>query len=148
MKNNKQNVNEHKMLMCTRYEEHIYSLNIGITLMVYSCYYSHKYGYLLHVDFLTLISYRNCWLFFIYRWFSVALQIQNKATLWYNLLYIACADPGSPVALIFFIIVLLCIIIAGVFLLYQKNKHRFHSTVRYQRNFDDADSTSIINNAE
>ncbi|KAK7127939.1 hypothetical protein R3I93_020500 [Phoxinus phoxinus] len=60
----------------------------------------------------------------------------------------APAYPGSPVALIFFIIVLLCIIVAGVFLLYQKNKHRFHSTVRYQRNFDDADSTSIINNAE
>lgn len=116
---------------------------------------------LLHINMATCVTYIllnllhlisknifDCWLFFIYQWFSVALQIPKKATLWYDMLYIACADPGSPVALIFFIIVLLCIIIAGVFLLYQKNKHRFHSTVRYQRNFDDADSTSIINNAE
>ncbi|XP_051528122.1 lymphocyte antigen 75 isoform X2 [Myxocyprinus asiaticus] len=60
----------------------------------------------------------------------------------------APAHPGSPVALIFFIILLLCIITAVSFLLYQKNRHRFHSTVRYQRNFDDADSTSMITNAE
>lgn len=64
------------------------------------------------------------------------------------MLYIACADPGSPVALIFFIIVFLCIVAAVAFIFYQKNKHRFHSTVRYQRNFDDADSTSMINDAE
>ncbi|ROI84218.1 Lymphocyte antigen 75 [Anabarilius grahami] len=60
----------------------------------------------------------------------------------------APAHPGSPVALIFFIIVFLCIVAAVSFVLYQKNKHRFHSTVRYQRNFDDADSTSMINDAE
>ncbi|XP_016331932.1 lymphocyte antigen 75-like isoform X1 [Sinocyclocheilus anshuiensis] len=60
----------------------------------------------------------------------------------------APAHPGSPVALIFFIIVLICIFTAVPFILYQKNKHRFHSTVRYQRNFDDVDSASMINNAE
>ncbi|XP_043107956.1 lymphocyte antigen 75 isoform X2 [Puntigrus tetrazona] len=60
----------------------------------------------------------------------------------------APAYPGSPLALILFIIVLICILAAVPFILYQKNKHRFHSTVRYQRNFDDADSASMINNAE
>lgn len=64
------------------------------------------------------------------------------------MLCFACADPGSPVALILFIIVFLCTVAAVCFILYQKNKHRFHSTVRYQRNFDDADSTSMINDAE
>uniref|UniRef100_A0A673JXZ9 Lymphocyte antigen 75 n=1 Tax=Sinocyclocheilus rhinocerous TaxID=307959 RepID=A0A673JXZ9_9TELE len=62
---------------------------------------------------------------------------------------IVCKAPArSPVALIFFIIVLICIFAAVPFILYQKNKHRFHSTVRYQRNFDDTDSASMINNAE
>uniref|UniRef100_A0A671PKU3 Lymphocyte antigen 75-like n=1 Tax=Sinocyclocheilus anshuiensis TaxID=1608454 RepID=A0A671PKU3_9TELE len=62
---------------------------------------------------------------------------------------IVCKAPArSPVALIFFIIVLICIFTAVPFILYQKNKHRFHSTVRYQRNFDDVDSASMINNAE
>uniref|UniRef100_A0A672SJR1 Lymphocyte antigen 75 n=1 Tax=Sinocyclocheilus grahami TaxID=75366 RepID=A0A672SJR1_SINGR len=60
----------------------------------------------------------------------------------------APAHPGSPVALVFFIIVFICIVVTVSFILYQKNKHRFHSTVRYQRNFDDADSASMINDAE
>ncbi|TRY88118.1 hypothetical protein DNTS_031498 [Danionella cerebrum] len=60
----------------------------------------------------------------------------------------APAHPGSPVALIFFIFVLICLLVAVSFILYQRNKHRFHSTVRYRRNFDDADSTSIINDEE
>ncbi|XP_051531593.1 lymphocyte antigen 75-like isoform X3 [Myxocyprinus asiaticus] len=60
----------------------------------------------------------------------------------------APAHPGSPVALIFFIIVLLCIITSVSFFLYKKNRHSFHSTVRYQRNFDDVDSTSMITDAE
>uniref|UniRef100_A0A673JKY1 Lymphocyte antigen 75-like n=1 Tax=Sinocyclocheilus rhinocerous TaxID=307959 RepID=A0A673JKY1_9TELE len=71
-----------------------------------------------------------------------------NVTLWHKMLHIACADPGSPVALVFFIIVFICIVVTVSFILYQKNKHRFHSTVRYQRNFDDADSASMINDAE
>lgn len=71
-----------------------------------------------------------------------------NVTLWHNMLHITCADPGTPVALVFFIIVLICIIVIVPFILYQKNKHRFHSTVRYQRNFDEADSASMINDAE
>lgn len=60
----------------------------------------------------------------------------------------APAHPGTPVALIFFIIIVLILAAAVGFILYQKNKHRFHSPVRYQRNFDDADSTSMINDAD
>lgn len=57
-------------------------------------------------------------------------------------------DSGSPVALVFFIIVLVCITAVASFVIYQKTRHRFSSTVRYQRNFDDADSTSMITDAE
>ncbi|RXN10749.1 lymphocyte antigen 75-like protein [Labeo rohita] len=60
----------------------------------------------------------------------------------------APAYPGSPVALVFFVILLICIFAAIPFIIYHKNKHRFHSTVRYQRNFDDADSASMINEEE
>ncbi|XP_026076751.1 lymphocyte antigen 75-like isoform X1 [Carassius auratus] len=60
----------------------------------------------------------------------------------------APANPGSPVALVFFIILLICIVVMVSFILYKKNKHRFHSTVRYQRNFDDTDSASMINDEE
>ncbi|XP_056590497.1 LOW QUALITY PROTEIN: lymphocyte antigen 75 [Triplophysa dalaica] len=60
----------------------------------------------------------------------------------------APAKSGSPMALVFFIIVLLCIAAAASFIIYQKTRHRFSSTVRYQRNFDDADGTSMITDAE
>ncbi|KAI1898277.1 hypothetical protein AGOR_G00070670 [Albula goreensis] len=62
---------------------------------------------------------------------------------------IVCKAPvrskGTPAAVIFFIIVLLALIAVVLFVLYRKNRHHFSSTVRYQRNFDDAGSTSILN---
>ncbi|KAL0181476.1 hypothetical protein M9458_023882, partial [Cirrhinus mrigala] len=53
-----------------------------------------------------------------------------------------------PVALVFFIILLICIFVTIPFIIYHKNKHRFSSTVRYRRNFDDADSAKMITDDE
>ncbi|XP_072516907.1 lymphocyte antigen 75 [Salminus brasiliensis] len=65
---------------------------------------------------------------------------------------VVCKTPaksgGAPVALAFFIIVLLCLVSVVIFIMYKRNRHRFFSTVRYQRNFDEADSTSMISETE
>lgn len=55
---------------------------------------------------------------------------------------------GTPVALIFFIIVLFCVIAVVVFVVYKKTRHRYFSTVRYRRNYDEADSASMIAETE
>ncbi|KAB5559385.1 hypothetical protein PHYPO_G00028380 [Pangasianodon hypophthalmus] len=61
---------------------------------------------------------------------------------------VVCKAPakshGTPVALFFFIIVLLCVVAVMVFVLYKKTRHRYTSTVRYRRNYDEADSASMI----
>lgn len=51
---------------------------------------------------------------------------------------------SSPVALVFFLIVLLCIFALVIFVVYKRTRHRYFSTVRYRRNYDDADSASMI----
>ncbi|XP_076880757.1 LOW QUALITY PROTEIN: lymphocyte antigen 75 [Brachyhypopomus gauderio] len=57
-------------------------------------------------------------------------------------------SKGAPVALVFFIIVLLCLTAVVVFVVYKRTRQHFFSTVRYQRNFDEADSTSMIAETE
>ncbi|KAJ3594101.1 hypothetical protein NHX12_006433 [Muraenolepis orangiensis] len=57
-------------------------------------------------------------------------------------------SKGSPVALVLLLIILVGLVGALVFLVYKKKKSYFSSTVRYKRNFDEADSTSIITEAE
>ncbi|XP_016381640.1 lymphocyte antigen 75-like [Sinocyclocheilus rhinocerous] len=81
-------------------------------------------------------------------WTAVNCHVAQEGAICYNHINESKTNPGSPVALVFFIIVFICIVVTVSFILYQKNKHRFHSTVRYQRNFDDADSASMINDAE
>ncbi|XP_053490898.1 lymphocyte antigen 75 [Ictalurus furcatus] len=65
---------------------------------------------------------------------------------------VVCKAPaksqGTPVALFFFIIVLLCVVAVVVFVLYKKTRHRYSSTVRYRRNYDEADSASMIAETE
>ncbi|XP_007237400.3 lymphocyte antigen 75 [Astyanax mexicanus] len=60
----------------------------------------------------------------------------------------AKSSAGTPVALAFFIIVLFCLVAVVIFVVYKRTRHRFFSTVRYQRNFDEADSTSMISETE
>uniref|UniRef100_A0A4W4G221 Lymphocyte antigen 75 n=1 Tax=Electrophorus electricus TaxID=8005 RepID=A0A4W4G221_ELEEL len=65
---------------------------------------------------------------------------------------VVCKAPvkskGTPVALVFFIVVLLCLTTMVLFIVYKRTRQHFFSTVRYQRNFDDADSTSMIAETE
>lgn len=62
--------------------------------------------------------------------------------------YSLVSESGIPVALVFFIVVLICVLAVAAFVAYKKTRQRYFSTVRYQRNFDDADSTSMIAEAE
>ncbi|XP_023695795.2 lymphocyte antigen 75-like [Paramormyrops kingsleyae] len=57
-------------------------------------------------------------------------------------------SKGSPVALVFFIIIVVILVGVAAFIIYRKSRARFSSTVRYKRNFDEADSTSIITQTE
>ncbi|TSS35876.1 Lymphocyte antigen 75 [Bagarius yarrelli] len=61
---------------------------------------------------------------------------------------VVCKAPakshGTPVALVFFLIVLLCVVALVIFVVYKKTRLRYFSTVRYRRNFDEADSASMI----
>ncbi|XP_056464674.1 lymphocyte antigen 75 [Gadus chalcogrammus] len=58
------------------------------------------------------------------------------------------SSPGSPVALVMLLVILLALAGVIVFLVYKKKRAYFTSSVRYKRNFDEADSTSIITEAE
>lgn len=51
---------------------------------------------------------------------------------------------GTPVALVFFIIVLFCVIAIVIFVVYKRTRQRYFTTVRYRRNYDEADSASMI----
>ncbi|CAL8246532.1 unnamed protein product [Lota lota] len=55
---------------------------------------------------------------------------------------------GSPVALVLFLVIVLALAGVIVFLVYKKKRAYLTSSVRYKRNFDEADTTSIITEAE
>ncbi|XP_036401558.1 lymphocyte antigen 75 [Megalops cyprinoides] len=65
---------------------------------------------------------------------------------------IVCKAPvrsrGTSVALAFFLITVVTLLAAAAFVIYKKNRSRFTSTIRYQRNFDECDTTSIITDTE
>ncbi|XP_041936044.1 lymphocyte antigen 75 isoform X1 [Alosa sapidissima] len=65
---------------------------------------------------------------------------------------IVCKAPmrssGITPAVIFCIIVIPAILGIALYVVFKKTRHHFFSAVRYQRSFDEVDSTSIINDTE
>ncbi|KAM8876936.1 lymphocyte antigen 75 isoform 1-T1 [Synchiropus picturatus] len=57
-------------------------------------------------------------------------------------------SSGSPVALGFFIILLIALLGVAAFVLYKKKRPHIFSTIRYKRTFNDSDNTSIITDAD
>lgn len=60
----------------------------------------------------------------------------------------AMQSSGMSAGVIFSIIVILVLMGLALFVVYKKTRHHFFSSVRYQRSFDEVDSTSIINDTE
>lgn len=65
---------------------------------------------------------------------------------------IVCKAPmrsgGSTAAVIFCIIVITAVLGIALYVVFKKTHHHFFTAVRYQRNFDEVDSTSILNDTE
>nr|XP_057944488.1 lymphocyte antigen 75 [Doryrhamphus excisus] len=57
-------------------------------------------------------------------------------------------SSGSPVAVGFFVIILIALVLAVGFLFYRKKRGHFSSSVRYKRTMDESDTTNIITDAE
>ncbi|XP_068174436.1 lymphocyte antigen 75 [Antennarius striatus] len=60
----------------------------------------------------------------------------------------AATSGGSPVALGLLIVILIALLLAIGFIVYKKKRFQFSSTVRYQRTFDETDTTGIITEAD
>nr|XP_046247270.1 lymphocyte antigen 75 [Scatophagus argus] len=58
------------------------------------------------------------------------------------------SSAGSPVALGLLIVIFIALILAIAFVVYKKKRNYFSSTVRYERTFDDVDTTSIVTDTE
>ncbi|KAL4608947.1 lymphocyte antigen 75-like [Arapaima gigas] len=87
---------------------------------------------------------------------ACAVLMSNKGGTWNHVSCqdvrsrVICKAPtrGSPVALILFLIIMVLLLVGVSYIVYRKSRSHFSSTVRYKRNFDEADSTSIITDAE
>lgn len=57
-------------------------------------------------------------------------------------------SAGSPVALGLLIVIIIALILTVGFIVYKKKGRHFSSAVRYERTFDELDTTSIITGAD
>lgn len=62
--------------------------------------------------------------------------------------FCSAESSGSPVAVGLLVIILIALLLTLGFVMYKRRRGHFSSTVRYERTYDESDTTSIITEAD